>query len=120
MTDRRAVVIAFLIFVTMFGAGVWRYGYVQALNQLADRGEADLTLATDRITGQLQLYQQLAVLTAQHPDVTAVLNNGPVQGIKAFLQGVADKTGALDVAVVDPMGRVLSSASGAAGRSLGA
>ena len=120
MTDRRAVVIAFLIFVTMFGAGVWRYGYVQALNQLADRGEADLTLATDRITGQLQLYQQLAVLTAQHPDVTAVLNNGPVQGIKPFLQGVADKTGALDVAVVDPMGRVLSSASGAAGRSLGA
>lgn len=109
---RLAVVALFLAAVLGVAAGVWRYGYVQALDQAAQRGQADLTLAADRLTGQLQLYQQLAVLMAKHPAVTGYLSgilSGPSD---VLLQEAADKTGALDVLLLDQAGRVLASANG--------
>ncbi len=108
---RLAVVALFLAAVAVAAALVWSYGYRQALDPLADRGEADLTLASDRLTGQLQLYQQLAVLTAEHPDVRGLLN-GHGADLRALLLAAADKTGALDVLVVGRDGLVLASAHG--------
>ena len=112
-TARRLAVFAlFVLAVAAFSAGVWRTGYRQALDQLAQRGEADLLLATDRLTGQLQLYQQLAVLMAAHPSLAGALRQGEEVDVRAILVATADKTGALDVQLADREGRVLASAKG--------
>jgi two-component system C4-dicarboxylate transport sensor histidine kinase DctB len=112
-TARRLAVFAlFLIAVAAFSAAVWRTGYGQALDQAAQRGEADLLLATDRLTGQLQLYQQLAVIMAAHPALAAALEAGEGAGVRSVLVATADKTGALDVQLADTTGRVLASANG--------
>ncbi|WP_323783342.1 sensor histidine kinase [Thalassovita sp.] len=108
---RLIIVVLFLLAVVAVSGGVWRYGYVQALAQLAQRGKADLSLATDRLTGQLQLYQQLAVLTADHPTVQAALTSGANDELQNLLQKSADKTAALDVFLADADGRVLASAN---------
>ena len=109
---RIIILLIFLGAVAGFAGGVWRYGYLQALDQIAQRGEADLTLATDRLKGQLQLYQQLAVLTAEHPVVRAVLLGMDPALALDLLQQAADKTTALDVLLVNPAGEILSSANG--------
>jgi two-component system C4-dicarboxylate transport sensor histidine kinase DctB len=112
-TARRLAVFAlFLIAVAAFSAAVWRTGYRQALDQAAQRGEADLLLATDRLTGQLQLYQQLAVILAGHPALASALDAGDGAGVRAVLVATADKTGALDVQLADVTGQVLTSANG--------
>ncbi|CUH66708.1 C4-dicarboxylate transport sensor protein DctB [Thalassovita gelatinovora] len=105
------IVVLFLLAVIAISGGVWRYGYVQALAQLAQRGKADLSLATDRLTGQLQLYQQLAVLTADHPAVQAALTSEPGDELLDLLQKSADKTAAMDVFLAATDGRILASAN---------
>ena len=77
----------------------------QVCQFLAQRGEADLTLAADRLTGQLQLYQQMAVLMSDHPGLDA-------RAPRDLLLEAADKTAALDVMLVDGQGRVVSAANG--------
>lgn len=96
-TRRIAVLALFLLAVAVFAAGVWRTGYLQALDQAAQRGEADLLLASDRLTGQLQLYQQLAVIMAAHPALAQALATGEGAAVAAVLVSTADKTGAMDI-----------------------
>lgn len=109
---RALVLLVFLIAVGIFAGGVWRYAYVQALDQLARRGESDMTLAADRLTGQLQLYQQLSVLTSDHPLVQAVLAGADPAILHPLLLLRADKTAALDVLLVDKTGQTIASANG--------
>ncbi|HSG54249.1 MAG TPA: ATP-binding protein [Paracoccaceae bacterium] len=113
-TRRIAVLALFLLAVAVFAAGVWRTGYLQALDQAAQRGEADLLLASDRLTGQLQLYQQLAVIMAAHPALAQALATGEGAAVAAVLVSTADKTGAMDIQLADRQGRVLASANGLA------
>lgn len=101
----------FLVVVIGASALVWSYGYRRALDQLAQRGEADLTLAADRLTGQLQLYQQLAVVLLDHPGLDAPDPHD-------LLLEMADKTAALDLILLDRAGRVLSSANDTEGASM--
>jgi two-component system C4-dicarboxylate transport sensor histidine kinase DctB len=113
-TRRAAILGLFLVAVTAVAGVVWRVGYGQALDQLAQRGRADLMLAADRLTGQLQLYQQLAVVLADHP----VLTDGGAAARRALLLEAADKTGARDLMLADARGRVTQSARGAAPASI--
>ena len=76
---RLTIVLAFLAAVGAVAGGVWRYGYLQALDQLARQGASDLALASDRLTGQLQRYRELAVLVADHPQIGAVLAGEDVE-----------------------------------------
>jgi two-component system C4-dicarboxylate transport sensor histidine kinase DctB len=108
---RALVLLVFLCAVGIFAGGVWRYGYVQALDQLAKRGESDMTLAADRLMGQLQLYQQLSVVLAEHPRIQAVLAGAEADALHGLLLRQADKTAALDVLLVDQRGQVLASAN---------
>ncbi|SFU13277.1 sensor histidine kinase [Sedimentitalea nanhaiensis] len=111
-THRYWVVLAFLLAVSVLTGGVWRYGYLQALDQLAQRAEADLTLASDRLSAELQVYQELAVLLTDHPMLTGL--DDPVRHTDAQMQllEMADKTAALDIAFADASGRILVSANG--------
>lgn len=110
---RLTILILFLVILTVVVGGVWRYGYGQALDQLKRRGEADLALASDRLTAQLQRYQELAVLLASHPDLTGLTGPSPDVG-KAhdLMLDAADKTAALDLIYASVDGTVLASAQG--------
>lgn len=118
LSHRGFVIAIFLVAVLAVAAGVWRYAYLQALEQLSQRGQADLTLASDRLIGQLQRYQELAVLMADHPMVDEI-DAGQVQpDARALLLEVADKTAALDVLYADVSGQVLVAAHGVVGQSV--
>jgi two-component system C4-dicarboxylate transport sensor histidine kinase DctB len=107
---RIIVVVAFLVAVAALSAGVGWVGYMSALDQLEQRGQSDLALASDRLTGELLRYRELAVLMADHPTVAATVN-GDATGVAELLRQTADKTGSLDILVVSAAGRELASAS---------
>lgn len=109
---RRWIVLAFLLAVAALGGVIWQYSYRQALDQLALRGEADLELASDRLSTQLQVYQELAVLMAGHPGLTGLDDPARRRDAQALLLEVADTTAALDVMYADRAGVVLASARG--------
>ncbi|MEY8829052.1 ATP-binding protein [Sedimentitalea sp. XS_ASV28] len=109
---RSWVVLIFLAVVAALAGTVWRYGYLQALEQLARRAEGDLALASDRLSTELQVYQELAVLLTDHPMFDALDDPARRVAAQAQLLEVADKTAALDVAYADLSGRVLVSANG--------
>ena len=106
--QRALYVLAFLGVVGLLTAAVWRYAYDQGLTQLASRGQADLALAGDRIVGQLQRYRDLAVLLADHPQIAQALEEGATPPTSDLLLDVADKTGALNVLVLDRDARVVA------------
>lgn len=98
----------FLAAVMAFAAGVWWYGYVAALAQLDQRARTDLALASDSLTGELRRYRELAVLTADHPQLRSVMDGSdPAETFRTVLQEIADKTGALDIMLVDVAGTPL-------------
>ncbi len=115
LRSRQALIAAFLFAVLLLGAGVWRYGYIHALGQLGQRGAADLTLASDRVTSQLQRYRGLAVLMADHPVIPQLYAGAEPDAANALFERVADKTGALEVLYVEPSGAVQAAAREAAG-----
>lgn len=95
-------ILAYLIAVALFVSGVWWYGYVAALGQLERRAQSDLTLAADSLTAELRRYRELAVLTADRPQLGAVLAGlGTLEAVRPILQQVSDKTGALDIVLLD-------------------
>ncbi len=108
-----------LLAASTLAAGIWRYGYVQALEQVAARGKADLALASDRLVTQLSRYRETAVLMADHPVLAALHNaDGDRVAADALLLEVRDKTSALMVHYADRAGRVLAAAGGEAGADL--
>ncbi|WP_299958793.1 ATP-binding protein [uncultured Roseobacter sp.] len=117
---RAVIICVFLSAVAAASAGVWRYAYLQALDQLARQGESDLALASDRLQGQLQRFRELAVFLADHPLSDALAGGRGVEDARALFLDVADKTDALDVMFVDGAGRVQAAARGPAGSDLGA
>jgi two-component system C4-dicarboxylate transport sensor histidine kinase DctB len=70
-----------------------------------------LALASDRLTGELQRYRELAVLMADHPAVAQAVRGAAVDA-SDLLRTTADKTGSLDILVVSDTGGELASASG--------
>ncbi|WP_406645031.1 ATP-binding protein [Aliisedimentitalea scapharcae] len=120
MTDfrwhRRWIVLGFALIMAGITGAVWSYGYRQALDQLALQAEADLALASDRLSTQLQVYQELAVLMADHPGLQGLQDDVARRATaQALLVEVADKTGALDVAFANAQGRVLVAAQQVSG-----
>ena len=109
---RGAIVLAFLLAVMALATGVWRYGYYQALDQLSRQAASGLTLASDRLTGQLQRYRELAVLLADDPRLSQVLLGDTPSLARPLFVEIADKTGALDIVLVDAAGQSTVSASG--------
>ncbi len=111
LQTRIIAIVTFLVAVALLSAGVGWAGYVSALDQLEQRGRSDLALASDRLTGELGRYRELAVLMADHPGVMAAVT-GDARGVSDLLRETADKTGSLDILVVSQFGAELASASG--------
>ncbi|MGR3465403.1 sensor histidine kinase [Limimaricola sp.] len=113
---RRALrALGFLALVAALALTVQHLGFRAALGEMSRRGAADLALASDRLTGELQRYRQLAVLTARHPDL-APQPGGDKGRAGALLRRTADVTGALDIVLLDTRGREIAGAGRAAPR----
>ena len=109
-TSRLAIAIALFVAVAAaLTAGVWRLSFAATLDQLAERGQSDLALASDRLLSQLQQYRELAVLTADRIEIRAALLSGELDAAKAVLLRTADKTGTLEIRLVDTSGGVIAS-----------
>lgn len=109
---RVGYIVIFLLAVAGLAAGVWVTTYTEALDQLDRSGRADLALAADSLERELARYRSLSTVVADHPQVQMLLAAGATQkGPVPFLLGIADKTGSLDVAVVDRQGIELAKAS---------
>lgn len=108
LQSRRTWAGLFLAGAAAICLAVWTWGYGAALDQLDRRGRSDLALAAARLTSELQQYSGLAVLTADRPEVSALLDSSEVPPtLTAQVREMADKTGSLDVLVVDAAGREL-------------
>lgn len=108
---RLGLIAAFLALVTVLTAVVWRQTYVQALDPLEARGQADLALASDRLISQLQRYREFAVLMADHPVLETLHSGGSREAATAVLLQAADKTGTQTVFYADTGGTVLASSN---------
>ncbi len=104
------VIIGFLLAVGLLSSAVWTYGYRQALSQLSEKAEADLELAADRLSTQMQVYQEVAVLMAEHPSLSSLETPQQRAAAHALLLDVADKTGAANILYLDTAGQVLVTA----------
>jgi len=105
-------------------AAVWHLGYVRAVEQTHARAQSDLALASDRLQAQLQRYQEVAVLMANHP-VLARLTHPDAspqdqQAARDVLRAAADKTGAVTLTYVAVDGTILASATPQVSRAIAA
>ncbi len=115
MTRRMLAALIYLLAVAGISGGVWWFALVSDLRDLAERGEADLSLAADRLVGQLQRFRELSVLLSDHPDLAALLaGRGNAETATALLQTAADRTGSLDMLVVSASGKALAGSENAA------
>ncbi len=109
LRPRLFVIAAFLAAVMGFAGLVGWYGYIAALGPLEQRARSDLAIAANSLTGELRRFRELAVLTADHPQVRPVMaGHTPAAALRPVLQEIADKTGALDILLVDEAGQVVT------------
>lgn len=106
---------AFLAFVACVSVVVWMAGMRSALDQIERRGQSDLALASDRLTGELQDFRNLAVLSAVHPDIKAALIGR--KDVTDTLVEMSYKTSALNIVVIDKNGTELAAATEGAPRN---
>jgi two-component system C4-dicarboxylate transport sensor histidine kinase DctB len=119
LNRRLALKGGFLLSVVTIVAGVWWFAFTSALDQLETRGRADLALASDRLTGQLQRFRELSVLLADHPTLTpVVLQGAQAAAAEARLLEMADKTGSLALLVAGRDGAVIAASGPVSGAIL--
>ena len=117
MKARVTAITVFLALTAVVTGGAWWLAFSDSLTRLEDRGRADLALAGDRLTAQLQRYREMAVMMADHPLVQDALASGATPGkLHLLLQHTADFTGSDEILLASKDGRIeASSATGAAG-----
>jgi len=116
-----ALVVA-LGLVIWVAVAVWGFAARAGLAQLETQARADLRLAADRLTSALAQFRAVAVLAAEHPQVVALAGGGqPAAGIDpavlaTVLRRIADRSGAREILLAAPDGRVLAGPEGAPAR----
>ena len=73
-----------------------------------NQGRADLALASDRFTGELRRFRELAVLMAEHPVFDDLTAEDGVARADWVLQDAADKSGALALFYTDTAGTAVA------------
>ncbi|WP_373353799.1 ATP-binding protein [Pseudoroseicyclus sp. CXY001] len=111
-----ALVAGYLALTALAAVAVWLVAWSSALDGVARRAEADLALASNRLAGELGEFRQLAVLMADHPTIRMPVEIDLGEATAArLLRETADKTGALDLILLDTEGREIATASARAG-----
>jgi len=105
-------IVVFIATAALFSAAVWWWAYGTALDRLAERADTELSLASDRLVGQLLRFRQLAVVMADHPGLIALLTEHSdqfAQTANQLLEKTADKTGSYEIFVVSSIGHKVAS-----------
>ncbi|MFZ1727077.1 MAG: ATP-binding protein [Albidovulum sp.] len=112
MKARVTAITFFLLLAAAVTGGTWWLAFNDSLARLEERGRADLALAGDRLTAQLQRYREMAVLMADHPVVQDALAKGATTDIPhLLLQRTADVTGSHEILLAAMDGRVVGSST---------
>lgn len=111
MSRRVLAITLYLMLTAVSAALVGWLGFRDAIERLAERADADLRLAAERLTGQLEAYREQAVLIADHPAVMAALTGGGNAAANALLLSAADRIGAADMQIIDARGQVRARSS---------
>jgi len=109
---RRAIVLAVFLMLTGVVTGTaWWFALRESLSRLAERGQADLALAGDRLTGQLQRFREMTVLMGDHPEVIALTLDPGADRVagNSLLRRTADLTGSDELMLLSAKGRVIAS-----------
>ena len=110
---RVPTLLAIIAVIVALSAGGWSVAYRTSLDQLSERAGLDLEMATDRLTGHLLQYRELAVVLSEHPVLKQLLSRGSANApAETLLLSMADKTGAHSIELVDRSGAVLATSSG--------
>ncbi|TQS73085.1 sensor histidine kinase [Rhodobacteraceae bacterium] len=100
-----------LVMVVWASVVMWHVSAGRGLEQLQTRAQADLRLASDRLVAAMLQYREVAVLAADHPYMRALAaEEGGIapQAVAVTLQRMADLSGAAQLVLVQPDGRVLA------------
>ena len=109
---RIAIILTYLFAVVLFSATVGWLGFRAGVDQVAERGNADLRSAAERLTGQLARFRQIAVMLADHPEILQLAQSGEnADTAIQVMRRTADHTGAMQIALLDRDARVLGAAS---------
>ena len=109
----RALILAlYLALVAGFAGTVGWVALEDGLGRLEERARADLSLASDRLTGQLARYRELAVMLADHPALLPLVLSGGGDRTAAdtLLLTSVDRSGSDDILLLDHAGHVLAEA----------
>ena len=91
--------ILFLVGVLVLTGLVWIYSAVQSIEELEQRGQADLELASDRLVGKLVGFRQLTVTLASDPRIGS--QSTSLDEIVEILTHATDISGALNLVLLD-------------------
>lgn len=109
-TRRALAAGAFLAIAAILVCGTFWLTFASALDRMEERGRAELSLASGRLTGQLQRVRDLAVFLSDHPGLAplAMTGRGDVGLAEGILQEMSDRTSAFRLALADNEGRVIA------------
>jgi two-component system C4-dicarboxylate transport sensor histidine kinase DctB len=113
--SRRVATLAlYLAAVLALVCGIGWYGLRDGLMRLSERADADLSLAADQLTGQLERFRVLAVLLTDHPVLAPLAEGGTGDPVAAdaLLLKEADRTGSEEILLLDRSGKVIASSLG--------
>ncbi|MBI1217641.1 MAG: sensor histidine kinase [Rhodobacteraceae bacterium] len=111
---RAAALALYLLAVLVFATAVGWYALRDGMARLSERADADLSLAADQLTGQLERFRELAVLLTDHPVLAPLAETGTGDAVAAdaLLLKEADRTGSEEILLLDRNGTVIASSRG--------
>ncbi|MFC2967571.1 sensor histidine kinase [Acidimangrovimonas pyrenivorans] len=111
-TSRALILTLYLVLVAGLSGAIGWVALGDGLNRLTERARADLSLASDRLTGQLARFRQLGALLADHPTLKPLVltGRGDRAAAERLLLAAADRSGSDDILLLGPDGRVLARA----------
>jgi len=116
--------IPYITLYLAFAAGlvfaVWQWSTREAMAQLSDAAQANLSLAADRLVGRLERYRMLPVVLSRDDAFLAALASPTPEALNPRLRQLADLSRSLNISLVDRSGNVVAdSAFGTAQSYLG-
>ncbi len=102
----------YLFLYLAFAAGlvfaVWQLSYREALNQLSETAQANLSLAADRLVGRLERYRMLPVVLSRDQAFLDALSSSTPERLNPRLRQLADLSRSLNISLVNARGIVVA------------
>lgn len=101
-------ILLYLAFVAGLVFAVWQFSYREALGQLSETAQANLSLAADRLVGRLERYRMLPVVLSRDQAFLDALSSPTPEGLNLRLRQLADLSRSLNISLVNSSGIVIA------------